>query len=231
VALQEGASANVIGGNQTAGEGNVISGNDGDGVRLEGVWYAPRTVDNQVLGNYIGVGSDGTTPLPNIVKGVYLNTLADRNQIGGPGEGEGNVIAYNRDDGVTLILSGDTAAGNQITKNSIFENEGLGIDVKDDGVTPPPLTIDSLVNNGDGTYTISGTAPANAWVEVFLAAVDPTGYGEGQTFLAEALANASGNWTATIEANTGDPITATAYPDPGINNNTTEFSEVTYLPS
>ena len=50
------------------------------------------------------------------------------NLIGGTNPGEGNVIAFNSDDGV-LVLAFDRATRASILGNSIFENNGIGIDL------------------------------------------------------------------------------------------------------
>jgi hypothetical protein len=278
VSLGNGAKANVIGGLQ--GERNVLSGNGGSGVFL----VDAGTENNQIIGNYIGVKTNGRAGLPNGGPGVSLRdgvvqslvkrnvisgnqshgieVIGDnadknyfyRNRIGVAADGttalgnlgsgvwlqdgdynlvgwsvNGNTIAFNGGDGVTLTGS---AGRNRVMENGIYANGGLGIDWNDDGVTDPaPLKIDSIVNNGDGTYTVSGTAPANAKVEVFLADGDPSGYGEGKKFLARTTADASQNWSVTIVANAGDPLTATAHPHWKQGYNTSEFCANVTVPS
>ena len=59
-----GGQNNIVGGTP-AGAGNVISGNDGDGVHIE-EWPA---TGNLVQGNFIGTQSDGTSPLGNASHG------------------------------------------------------------------------------------------------------------------------------------------------------------------
>ena len=60
VKIDSGASANTIGGTSD-GEGNLISGNQGDGVQLNGT----STADNLVAGNQIGTDTTGELPLSN----------------------------------------------------------------------------------------------------------------------------------------------------------------------
>ena len=48
--------------------GNVISGNDEQGI----VFYDDGTVGNTVQGNLIGLGADGSTALGNTVYGIYI---------------------------------------------------------------------------------------------------------------------------------------------------------------
>lgn len=89
--------------------------------------------NNLVTGNYIGTrpdGADGSTK--NTSSGDYGNAesgiLIDGssgNTIGGSAFGQMNVIAYNGNHGID-ILSG---SGNEISKNSIYENGALGINL------------------------------------------------------------------------------------------------------
>jgi hypothetical protein len=122
----------------TVVRGNVISGNLDWGVEIESheISLAFAT-GNLLLGNRIGVGADGTTPLGNGDGGVIVHGAgATGNRIGGTGFAEGNVIAHNggaAGPGVAITdppVGGDPdATGNPIRGNSIFENAGLGIDL------------------------------------------------------------------------------------------------------
>lgn len=61
------STGNVIG---AVGSGrNIISGNTEDGISLNNV--APPG-NNQIVGNYIGLQPDGTTPLPNGGDGIFM---------------------------------------------------------------------------------------------------------------------------------------------------------------
>jgi hypothetical protein len=62
-----GASGNTIGG-AAPGQGNVISGNGGDGVRVVGT-----SIGTVVEGNLIGVAADGETRRANGVNGITLD--------------------------------------------------------------------------------------------------------------------------------------------------------------
>ena len=163
--------------------------------------------------------------------------------------GENNIIAHNGRSGITIWehQSSDTNAdGNKITKNSIYNNgvsstSGFGIDLNSDGLTlNDEGDLDDLPNqdlnfpvidsaiNIEGETTIYGhididSDPLQAVIEVFLAKVDPSGYGEGQKFLGSTTpSNASGEWSLLLSGlNVGDTITATTS---DINLNTSEFS-------
>ncbi|MCA9142400.1 MAG: DUF4347 domain-containing protein, partial [Planctomycetales bacterium] len=126
--------SNTIGGT-TAADRNVISGNGTDGI------FIGSGSGNTIFGNYLGVGSDGTTAVGN---GNGIRIATSNNTVGGSGLGEANLIAHNADDGV-YIQSG---TGNRISGNSIHSNSGLGIDLGSDGVTPNDAgDIDTGANN------------------------------------------------------------------------------------
>ena len=89
IVIMDGAASNIIGGPET-GAGNLISGHAANthscGIQIQN---APRVgvINNQVIGNLIGLNSGGTAALPNS-NGVLLiagptNTLIDRNVIAG----------------------------------------------------------------------------------------------------------------------------------------------------
>ena len=117
-----GSGNNTIGGT-AAGAGNVIAGNAGAGVELE------NADGNTVFGNWIGTDATGVLDLGNGGSGVEID--GDTNQIGDTGSAAANTIAHNGADGVTV----DSGTGNAVLRNSIDDNNGLAIDLADDGPT------------------------------------------------------------------------------------------------
>ena len=178
--------------------GNLISGNGDAGTEL-----GFDSVQGAVIqGNQIGTDTNSVLPLGNHGAGITINFDAGNSTIGGPSPGQANIIAYNNAiftwAGV-LIDGGST--GINISGNSIHDNKGLGIDLNHDGVTPntpggphaganllqnyPVLTSTSASGT---TTTVVGTlnaAPGTTYRLEFLDAAtpDPTGYGQGQTYL------------------------------------------------
>ncbi len=240
VYIGETAHDNVI-------DGNVISGNDYSGVGIVG--YQPQgfyTNYNIVFNNLIGLASDGVTPMLNLRNGVSIGQY-------GPGGNYGyacgniidsNTIAHNGRNGVMIWEDQSNtfnADSNMITRNSIYDNNLLGIDLADDGVTPndggdPDAGPNEEVNFpvitnalyfGPNT-TVSGTIdidtdPIQAAIEVFRVRTDPTGYGEGALYLGVTNADAGGNWTASVpNLIIGDTVTATTT---DMNGNTSEFGQ------
>lgn len=83
-----GGLRNTIGGT-SPGQRNVIAGNHGKGIDIAGIKVLEIFGhSNTVYGNYIGLGADGETPLPNDV-GVQV-TGGWGNRIGGASPGQGN---------------------------------------------------------------------------------------------------------------------------------------------
>ncbi len=196
---------------------------------------ATRADTTTVQGNLVGVAADGVTPLGNSVDGIAIG-LSNDNVIGGSGAGEGNVIAHNGGVGVRNNISLRT----RIEGNSIFANGGLGIDQNIVGVTPndfqdldetqnfPRITA---VSQTSTEVTISGllaSRPNSTYRLEFFGneEADPSGFGEGQTFLGSTDVTTDGVGGAAFEvtlATVGSPnaFTATAIAPDG---NTSEFS-------
>jgi hypothetical protein len=241
VALVENVSDTQILGNfiGTDVTGTVDLGNVQHGVLLDdGIFGAPS-------GNFIG-GDAGTTPggpctgacnliSGNGMDGVHLEGVGtDGNTV------QGNLITFN-ETGVFVVDGIDNA----ILANSIFSNNQLGIDLQTIGIDPndsgdgdtggnnlqnfPEL---SSALSANGNLTIDGTlnsSPDTTYLLEFFAndACDPSGNGEGQTFLGSADVTTDGSGSAAIQADlpapaaAGPVLTATATDPAG---NTSEFS-------
>ncbi len=120
--IGDGAEGNV-GGGDTPGERNVISGNDQYGV------YIYNGADrNTVSGNYIGTDATGTQALGNTETGVGIAYGPQNNTVGGDTEGERNVISGNDGDGVSI--GGSDTMSNTVSGNFIGTvvsgTQGLG---------------------------------------------------------------------------------------------------------
>lgn len=111
---------------------NLVSANDSAGISLG---IAARAAI--VQGNLIGTQRDGSSALGNGADGVFV-TGSRQHLIGGEHAGQGNVIAFNRGNGVSLMPIGvlDLVPRNvRILRNSITRNDRLGIDLGADGST------------------------------------------------------------------------------------------------
>ena len=119
-------SDNCIIGDENNSEGNVLAGTN----VFCGLLIANGS-NNSVRGNFIGVGLNGTTPIPNNRDGIIIaveniGQAANNNSI------QYNTIAYNIRHGINVgaalnsfVSSNET--GNNISANKIYCNTGLGI--------------------------------------------------------------------------------------------------------
>jgi hypothetical protein len=128
VLIHGGASGNIIGGfNTVAGEPcaggyNLISGNDGRGVTIQGA----GTGYNTVAGNCIGTNVTSTDSLGNGAAGIRLESGAANNIIGSSVVTERNLVSGNSGSGIVIKNSG--TAGNSIIGNIIgLDDTGSGI--------------------------------------------------------------------------------------------------------
>ncbi|MCF6405432.1 right-handed parallel beta-helix repeat-containing protein [Chitinophaga filiformis] len=198
---------------------NTVTNNGGPGILLNGTTIA-HLEGNTISGN-------GTGILVNDAATARINN----NTVTGNGKG---------------IAFGGTGTGSEITANAIFKNNGLGLDLGNNGPTAndpgdgdagpnnlqnfPVLTA---VNSAGGNTSIQGTLnskPNTTYKLDFFSndVCNPSGFGEGQAFLdsfkvtTDAAGNAAFNAVLTgITLPAGAVITSTAT-DPG--HNTSEFS-------
>jgi hypothetical protein len=112
VTISEGASSNTIGGSPS-GAGNLISGNNTDGIAI----LDDDTNQNEVSGNYIGTDYTGTYALGNGANGVMIADGASSNTIGGSTQSERNIISGNAEMGV--LITGNRTDNNEVSGNYI----------------------------------------------------------------------------------------------------------------
>ena len=206
--ISEGACCNRIGG-ASAGAGNVLAGNDQWGIRISHV----GSDGNLIQGNFIGVDGAGTAVLSNASGGILVQSGA-QNVIGGAGAGEGNHIAYNGGPGVTVQFA--SALGTTILGNSIHDNEGEGIVLKDDANDnisfPKFWSLEPL----------EGTAPPGALIQLFV-----DGNIQGRSYILSIRASEAGWFSigGLRDAYPGMNITVTAT---DIEGNTSEFGSLAH---
>jgi hypothetical protein len=190
-------SGNLIGGADPK-LGNVISGNRGHGVLLQGL-------NNQLINNKIGTGINTSTGLGNALDGVFVT---GGQFASATCEVLGNVIFYNRGDGVDAGYNVCTLLANRISGN-----DELGIDRAEDGVTPndpagtmfrrPPsfpeiwrVTMSFVPQRTTISGVIHQRSPGPITVELFYSSsCDPSGNGEGASYLGSTTVIGSPNAT------------------------------------
>ena len=233
-----GATNTLIGG-PTAAARNLISGNSGDAVSIWGSGFG-----NQVHGNYIGTDITGTQDLGNGGVGVVVSGWSVNNEIGGVNPGEGNIIAFNNF-GTAFWDSGSD--NNAVLGNSIFQNDGLGIEIQgvgvnandsndadsgaNDGQNSPVFTnVSHSLGNTTVNFDLDTNAAGNYRIEFFVSDLaDPSGYGEGQTLVHSQVISHSGSglesFAAVFATSETAIISATATEDfGGSYGSTSEFS-------
>ena len=138
-----GPTGTTVGG-PNPGEGNVISGNQNDGVEFQ-------SGSNLLVGNFIGVNSFGTAALGNTMHGININDQSLANTIGGTAAGAGNVISANIMTGILILGVNSTA--NLIQANRIGTDAAGAADLGNSG---PGILVLSALNTIGGTATGAG---------------------------------------------------------------------------
>jgi uncharacterized repeat protein (TIGR01451 family) len=231
----------------SSGTGNTVGGVSG-GLSIEGntgPGIAISSDNNEVTSNTIGEVGMGNTGA-----GVAISGSATGNRIGG--ETDGNQVSGNGGAGVQVT---GTGTGNAIIGNAILENDGLGIDLGTAGVTGNdtgdgdsganalqnfPVLADPFTNGG-GNATVTGSLNSTANTDFRIdfygaASCDPSGHGEGDTWVASANVHTDGSGDAAFSPSIADPgtrfITATATgPGNTGTGSTSEFSICSAGPS
>jgi hypothetical protein len=193
IILTDLTHGNVIGGLNAPNFVNVAGGS--------GINVSAGAHENQILKNYLsgnskyGVLFDGANTASNVIS----RTIIQYNGVlcpGCDGIGERN-----------------GAGPNRWTEIGTRSNAGLGIDrfTNSDAtnIVDAPYLYITGVNSGTGVVTgiANGTGIlVLTKVELYRVAVDPSGYGEGYSFVGSALTDGAGNWSIT------DPSIATYGP-------------------
>jgi parallel beta-helix repeat protein len=222
-----GGTGSVIGSTATSTARNVISGNNNNGVWING------GSGNKIVGNRIGTDVNGGA-VGNSYRGVLMMSTSNNTV-------QNNTIANNANEGV-MISAG---TGNRLQQNSISGNAMLGIGLNwggvsmndsGDGDTGPNNTqnfpVISSAKTAAATTAISGSLNSKAStsyrVEFFASSsLDSSGYGEGKTYLGltTVMTDGSGNakFTAAVSLTTaGYYVTATAT---SLGGDTSEFAK------
>ncbi|MBN1267545.1 MAG: CSLREA domain-containing protein [Anaerolineales bacterium] len=231
-----GSEKTTIGGT-SPGEGNLISGNQW------GVHTHSDLTGSRIIGNIIGADVSGTYAIPNST-GIWGSGIGFIT--GGFNEGEGNLIFGNTYAGVRDIAEWSSyipVIGNTITQNSygifqefpfmlenygktysqnsIFDNSDLGIRIDSWQNIVPSVAPPQLWNAT--TASVSGQACPYCIIEIFEADPDPSGAGEGKTYLTTVIADPQGLFSASFDpAGWCQSFTATST---NSRNNTSEFSQ------
>jgi hypothetical protein len=222
-------------------EGNIVSANGQGGIGIVTYdFFTNASSDNNVVaGNIIGTDASLTLDLGNTGSGILLRAEfpglnVSNNTIGSNGDGdfdavEANVIT-NNDTGINIIppVAGAASNGNKISRNRIFANSQMGIDLNGDGVTlnddgdadagandlfNAPVLLTTQVSGGN--LVLTGFTRPGSVVEFYVSdgGITPNplpggftkSFGEGQTFLFRAQDD------ALLEGVNDDDLTTGTY--------------------
>lgn len=224
-------------------EPNIVSSNGAGGIGIVTLFFfnadfSGNSSDNIIAGNIIGTDATLTLVRGNTGSGIFMNamlptfSLSD-NIIGSNYDGngdnvEGNVIV-NNDTGINIItpVPGATSNGNKIARNSISNNDQLGIDLGADGVSVnddgdgdagandllnAPVLISTQISGAD--LVITGFSVAGSIVEFYVGdgGISPNplpggftrSFGEGQTFLFRGQDDATLGTVTDTDLTTGN---------------------------
>ncbi|HEY0430095.1 MAG TPA: Calx-beta domain-containing protein [Pyrinomonadaceae bacterium] len=238
------APNNFIGAPDASGfRGNWIAGNQKNGIAISGSTATGNLIQQNVNNAFTG----------NVLNGLIITNSASNNIIGGNTVGERNVFRHNGGDGIYA----DSGTGNKIINNDIYLNDGLGIDLGTDGVTPNdagdgdtgannlqnfPVLTSALARSG-GPTNVSGnlnSAPNGNFILQFYTNndCDSSGYGEAYINLGafQITTDAGGNAAFNINldgtnAYAGQYITAIATDASGNSSEISQCRQVTNEPA
>ncbi len=161
IKMSASSYGNVIGGD-TAIERNILINNADNGIYAHGY-------DNIIIGNYIGIASDGLTMAGNGASGIKFDGEYYDNTIGGLTSVEANYISGNTQFGIDLstgsegdVIDNNKVYGNIIglnVENTIVANGNSGIHLASTGA----YIGDDIVNSGN---VISGNTNTGIRIEI-----------------------------------------------------------------
>lgn len=206
----------IAGGSATTTvQGNLIAANRGAGVDTGGGGNGNVLANNSVLGNGLdgartpGVrfGSNGNTSDRNLIvanfgAGIMVTAgastnLLTRNSI----HGNGTIGTPSNQIGIDLLSAADNQDAGSATYVTVNDN-GDG-DSGGNGLSNYPI-LESMIVTATN-LTVNGLARPGSIVELFIAAADGSGFGEGQTFIGSFVEGS---------ADDGDPGSGTYGPAP-----------------
>jgi len=165
--IEVGGGSNITIGGSGIGAKNVISGNSGHGIHLNGT-----SVSGVIIkGNHLGTTANGSAALSNGGDGVRIE-FASNNTIGGIAPAERNVISGNTGKGLYLIsagLAGNTIQGNYIGTDATGTidlgnlDDGIFISGRNNTVGGTTVGAGNIIsgNNGSGIFITGSSISGN----------------------------------------------------------------------
>jgi len=233
LSLDAVAAAFSIGG-PTAADANYFVASQGNGVEVHGtVTSGVMTFSN----NTFGATSNGTL-LPNATN---LSLASGGITVGGAGL----VNTFQSTSGgphVAVINEAPNATeANIISQNSFLGTSSLAIDLSADGATAnnalypeagtPNRLIDTPIITQAIVNDVTGTAEANAIIEIYTTNTGGTGLPSAGTYITTVIANGSGDFTADLTGLVSGSEFITATQTDATLDDTSEFSPAVQFPS
>jgi hypothetical protein len=158
------SSNNVIGGTGS-NELNLVSGNGGDGIRIDAT---PRAASGNTIKNTrAGVNFAGTAALANSGSGLRIQAGAINNTVGGTNNNEGNVFSGNTSRGI--FIKDTNSTGNNIVYgnrvgigldgNTAVGNAAAGIEIQGDSTL-----VGMTLGSGTPNNVISSNGSFGIWL-------------------------------------------------------------------
>jgi hypothetical protein len=233
IRVTQGATGTEIGGTSSACANYFAAAALGIGISDAG------TTGTLVRGNVFGRSPSTTGAAFANQIAIRVSNGATSSTIGGSGGAANEIVGSLAD---AIEVWGATTTGNRISRNSIHDSGGLGIDLSPDGVTPNdagdgdvgpnqlqnfPVLATAVNACGAGTTAISGSVdtpgPDSGLVELFQSATaDPTGFGEATTYLASVIPAFNGSFATAVPAQPVGSVITSTFTD--ANGNTSELS-------
>ncbi|HJR05874.1 MAG TPA: Calx-beta domain-containing protein [Pyrinomonadaceae bacterium] len=227
--FMQGAAGNLVGGITSApGQppGNVISGNGGSGIDVNGNVDPGHTFQ----GNLIGTDAAGTTAIPNLGDGLTIRNNGGNNLVGDQSVLGRNVISGNGQFGLSLnnnsnrVLSnyigvgadGTTALGNTRSGVLINSRDGNALTANAIAFNTQNGILVNFFNTGTGNKFVANSIYSNggAGIELGAAGVAPNDAGDADTgannlqnFPIISIASANGGNTAVSGSLNSTPNT------------------------
>lgn len=249
ISIGVGDMSSVIIGGTNSGEGNAIAGISGGGF---GFGILAGGSHLRIFGNKVGTNASGiVTPGYGNDFGVGFLGNVSSSTLGGTNGGESNIIAGNTNGGVVILgMNTDYPSNISVLGNSIYENNGDGIDhfiynggVVDQGsnandagdtdVGPNGYLNHPVINTvdtGTGKVTYTLDVPTGTYRIEFFRNPTSGAYGEGEEFVGTDTFVSTGTkktQAVTLSLVGGNFITANATEDLGgsVFGATSEFSQ------
>jgi len=204
--------------------GNVVKYNNIEYNSLDGILIDDDAHDNQIGGDgpsdYNLINANGGSGIwinssgPNWVSYNYISLNAHYGvllDIGTQGARITNTtIAQNGYDGIGVRGTAPLLDLNRWSNVSIYDNAGLGIDrfvISDTAnIVNAPFAKITSISTAGGSTTLTGTGQNGSVVEVYGVAPDPSGFGEGKTYLGTDTVS-SGQWTLSVPSSAASCFT------------------------